>query len=303
MFTPDELQLLAQQPRDELAVKLAGSSPPEELAMFLRRTERLYLSQVTGYESLMGDTMAWIVEVHGPGGVAQVLPAVRTYLLGHPDAAAGAAPHDPEAAAAGLDRVVAAAAAGDVAGALAHYDEVADHWRAMHDLLRDWHSALLSEVYRLWGPDALAELYVRTSSLLADFRAGDLARSPRERLPVWLRLLKGHFSSLSVEETDDTLVIVQDPCGTCGRQLEDGRYDGPGALAVVTEPHEITWGRGDTPIYRTHVPVWHVRVPRAEIGVPWPVNQCPAGLAAGPCRIVLYKDPLDPAADAAVPSA
>ena len=33
------------------------------------------------------------------------------------------------------------------------------------------------------------------------------------------------------------------------------------------------------------------------MGVPCPAVRCPAGLAAGPCHVVIYKDPLDPTAN------
>jgi hypothetical protein len=73
------------------------------------------------------------------------------------------------------------------------------------------------------------------------------------------------------------------------------------ALAVVEERHPVSWGRGATPIYRTHIPIWHVAMARERIGVPWPVNRCPAGLEVGPCTLLIFKDPLDPAANAEVP--
>jgi hypothetical protein len=41
---------------------------------------------------------------------------------------------------------------------------------------------------------------------------------------------------------------------------------------------------------------------RDHFGVPWPVNQCPAGLDGSPCRILLFKDPYDPEANDLVPS-
>ena len=65
----------------------------------------------------------------------------------------------------------------------------------------------------------------------------------------------------------------------------------------------MTWNRGTTTIYRSHVPIWHVEMARERLGVPWPVNQCPHGLDAGVCRILLYKDPYDPEADTKVPTA
>ena len=75
-------------------------------------------------------------------------------------------------------------------------------------------------------------------------------------------------------------------------------HPGPFDHATVTEAHPITFDRGDVPVYRTHVAVMHFLVPEARLGVPWPVVSCPRGAVAAPCRIDLYKDPLDPAARA-----
>ena len=121
------------------------------------------------------------------------------------------------------------------------------------------------------------------------------------RLPTWVRMLQGHWSDLRITEDDEKITITQDPCGTCSRQIEQGRYDGDLELAVVDEVADATWHRGATPIYRVHVPVWHVVLAGERTGVPWPVNQCPAGLGTGPCPVLLYKDPFDPRAHAAVP--
>ncbi|HEX3946403.1 MAG TPA: hypothetical protein VHW47_01805, partial [Acidimicrobiales bacterium] len=91
-------------------------------------------------------------------------------------------------------------------------------------------------------------------------------------------------------------VITQDPCGTCGRQILDRGYPGPLDLAVVEEEDLLTYGQGGVPVYRTHVPVLHVEIPGERRGIPWPVVRCPAGLRAGPCQILLFKDPDNPKA-------
>jgi hypothetical protein len=106
-----------------------------------------------------------------------------------------------------------------------------------------------------------------------------------------------------VAEDAQKFTITQDLCGTCSRQILGGRFGPPLNLALVTEQHAVTWGRGDTTIYRTHVPIWHVQMATEQIGVPWPVNQCPGGLDPGVCRILLYKDPCDPDAASQVPEA
>jgi hypothetical protein len=107
---------------------------------------------------------------------------------------------------------------------------------------------------------------------------------------------------LRISEDDEKFTLTQDPCGTCSRQIEQGRYGAPLDLAVVRERHATTWFRGDTPIYRAHVPLWHIALAGELVGVPWPVNRCPAGLGTGPCDVLLYKDPDDRRASAEVPT-
>jgi hypothetical protein len=159
-----------------------------------------------------------------------------------------------------------------------------------HDTYRDWISVVLAHVYETYGVDDLeAALAHAAERTLLAWMPNDIARPPEKRLMSWVRLLRGHHSELRIEEEDDRFVITQDPCGSCTRQVDDGRYGSPLSLPVVEE-----WG-GPT-IYRSHVRVMHQALPRQRIGVPWPVNICPAGLGTGPCTILLYKDPLDPAA-------
>jgi hypothetical protein len=162
----------------------------------------------------------------------------------------------------------------------------------------------LSDVYRVFGADELAEVlrYCGERSVLLGM-AGEIERPVIERLFDFVALLHGHFSELVVTEDDEKFTISQDPCGTCSRQVTAGRYAPPVDLAVVTEAHVTTWGRGDTPIYRCHIPIWHIELAQAVIGVPFPVNQCPAGVSDGPCHILLYKDALDERAFGELPLA
>jgi hypothetical protein len=174
--------------------------------------------------------------------------------------------------------------------------------RSLQDTYCDWLSSLLSDVYRAWGADELETVhrYCAERTLLP-WMTVDIRNAPEKRLVRWVRMLKSHFSVLRLREDDEKFVIVQDPCGTCARQIREGRYEPPFDLAVVDEKHALTWGGGATPVYRTHVPVWHVVMARERLGVPWPVNRCPAGLGAGPCETLLYKDPLDARANDQVP--
>jgi hypothetical protein len=174
---------------------------------------------------------------------------------------------------------------------------VARRYRDEHDRGLDAVCAQMSHVYRAHGVDVLEQTIraVGEATLLA-WMPRDIERPPDVRIRTWATMLHGNFAQLTIDEDDEKFVITQDPCGSCGRQLECGAFPGSLGHAVVTEVHPITFERGDVPIYRTHVAVMHFLMADARIGVPWPVVACPRGSIAGPCHISLYKDPRDPAA-------
>jgi hypothetical protein len=169
--------------------------------------------------------------------------------------------------------------------------------RRQHSDACDTVALALSEVYRVRGIDDLEGcLRFQAEQTLLKWMPTDISRPPRVRALTWLALLRGNFAEVTLREYSDHLELVQDPCGTCGRQVADGTYVTCGKMAIVTERHPITWGRGGVPIYRTHVAVLHFILPLERLGVPWPVFACPADLANEPCRVLIFKDPYDPAA-------
>jgi hypothetical protein len=301
-FTESELTMLCRPPRQELVGCLDAEG---EVGVAMASIARSYRDQIGGVRSWVGHVFAYFGDRHGQEGLSRaVADTSRFYSAlakvngGLPNAEG--ATDDVDAV---VDRVTDLAGMGDRDAALAAFGTFETGCRVLQDRYCDWLSSLLSEVYRTWGSDELEAVhrYCAERTLLP-WMTVDIRNAPEKRLVRWVRMLKGHFSGLRVREDDEKFVIVQDPCGTCTRQILDGRYDPPVNLAVVEEPHVVTWGRGSTPIYRTHVPVWHVAMARERLGVPWPVNRCPAGLGTGPCETLLYKDPLDPRANSQVPS-
>ena len=176
-------------------------------------------------------------------------------------------------------------------------DGAADRYRAEHDRGLDAVCAQISHVYRTHGIEVLeASIRAVGEQTLLPWMPRDVERPPEVRIRTWAGMLHGNFADITVTEDDEKFVITQDPCGSCGRQLECGAFPGPLDHATVTEVHPITFDRGDVPIYRTHVAVMHFLMAEERLGVPWPVVACPRGSVAGPCRISLYKDPRNPAA-------
>ncbi|HSS10592.1 MAG TPA: hypothetical protein VLL25_11940, partial [Acidimicrobiales bacterium] len=265
---------------------------------------RSYRDQIGGSRAWAGCVLAYIGGHHGPEGLARAVAATSRFYAALNAADDGLPDAEPVSEDdTFVERLAELTRAGDCDGALAIFDSYEAACRVLQDRYRDWLSSLFSEVYRTWGSEELEDLhrYCAERTLLP-WMTVDIRNPPEKRLVRWVRMLRGHFSGLRVREDDEKFVIVQDPCGTCSRQILAGRYDPPVELAVVQEHDVVTWGRGSTPVYRTHVPVWHVAMARERVGVPWPVNRCPAGLGTGPCETFLYKDPLDPRANAQVPS-
>jgi hypothetical protein len=298
LFTDEELARLARSPGRQLADALAAGDPAA-LGACATALERSFVGTVAGTRNWIAHTFGFAAHHDDPALLAGLVDATHRCFAVFPEPVEAFDTGAPSVVADILDR----ASRDDHAGARAAFDALEARTRAAQDTLRDWLSALLSHVYREHGVEVL-ELALRYTAerTLFDWMPTDLARPPEKRLPSWVRMLQGHFSELRIEEDDEKFTIVQDPCGTCTRQIEQGRYDPPLSLAVVTERHATTWFRGDTPIYRAHVPLWHVTLARELAGVPWPVNRCPAGLGTGPCPVLLYKDPHDPRAEDMVPT-
>lgn len=181
---------------------------------------------------------------------------------------------------------------GDAPAAKALFSRVDSGARGLHDFYRDAVTTELSRVYRRGGVETLEACFRASSEL--DWMPWMMAETqdpPRDRLIAWADLLSvGNFGVLAIQEEDDKFVIRQDPCGSCGRQVREGRYKAPWNLAIVEDDHATTYGQGGVPIYRTHIPMMHYVMPVERIGAPWPLIRC-SRKKEGVCRIHLYKDP------------
>ena len=182
--------------------------------------------------------------------------------------------------------------AGDFNGAGELYQNVERGARDMHDFYRDFVSTMLSRIYREYGVDALAEcLRASSEKDWMPWMEEEINDDPRERLVVWAELLGvANFGRITIEEHDDRFVMIQNPCGSCGRQHRGGRYDEPWNLAMIEEAHPTTYGTGGCTAYRSHIPMMHYVMPVERMGGPWPLIQCPKE-KSGHCRVTLFKDP------------
>ncbi len=289
LLSPEELAKLSQPPRADLVEALADS--PDSAVEVFRRIDRAYRNFIEGFGAWIAATQRFVSDHYGTDGLAQVGSADDAYrsalLHGLTDEDV-IGRRQPDRA----DRIARLIADGDHEAAMAGFDALEASYRRIHDVERDRVASVLSQVYRAWGPDLL-EACIRFAGeqTLLGWMPHDVARPAEVRVRQWAAMQKGNFADITVTETCDAFVITLHPCGTCGRQVSDGGYGENLDLAVVAEDHPLTFGDGPSPIYRTHVAVMHFLVPMERTGVPWPVIQCPEGMDAEPCRVMLFKDP------------
>jgi hypothetical protein len=297
LFSDAELEVLARSPRRQLEDTIVGGDR-ERVQSVAGTLERSFSGTVEGTRNWITHTFGFAARHEEPELLGSLIDATHDFFAVYPDPLTPRDANEPSVAP--LIAELAAHATPDAA--LARFDAMEDRWRRAQDALRDWLSVLLSRIYRDHGVDVL-ELALRYTAerTLFGWMPTDMARAPEKRLPSWARMLQGHFSPLRIEEDDEKFTLIQDPCGTCTRQIQQGRYAAPLDLAIIEERHATTWFRGNTPVYRSHVPLWHIALAQELVGVPWPVNQCPAGLGTGPCNVLLYKDPHNLAAKDHIP--
>ncbi len=163
---------------------------------------------------------------------------------------------------------------------------------AMHDLYRDWVTALLSFISRRYGDEVLDQAYYESCAIYVKplvelYRGADI----RKKIHMAAAAIKGHLQSMKIEEDEEKFTIIQQVCGSGGRQILEGSYDGPPKDFVrIKRPQAMTYGREGFPIYCAHCAVMaQVTIDEAGALIRSIVDpsEKPGEV---PCRIYLYKD-------------
>ncbi|MBI3966076.1 MAG: hypothetical protein HY329_10615 [Chloroflexi bacterium] len=178
--------------------------------------------------------------------------------------------------------------AGDQEQATSLLERRTEQHRDVHDIVLRFWTELMGYVYRQHGD---AQLYAMHQHLADQLRP---AFDKWEGLPVgeFVRqsafLLKSHLGNLTVTEDDEKFTLRQDPCGSGGRLLRAGEYEGPRPLARVEAAQPITFGRPGFQIYCSHCAVWNNLATIDWYGHPQWVHT-PPERPDDPCIIHIYK--------------
>jgi len=192
-----------------------------------------------------------------------------------------------------LERVLEAIDAGDRDKAKQLATRMYNEFLGMHDLYRNWTTALLSEIGRRYGDQVLEQLMdAGVAAWWLPIRE-KLPQGPdalAQRVKMFVAGLRGHLQPLHVEEDDEKVVIQMRPCGSGGRLVLEGRYEGPDAFLTIEKPQRMTYHRPDFPVYCAH----EASMELADIekhGAPFVVVEPAERLGKEHCSFIIYKDP------------
>jgi hypothetical protein len=132
-------------------------------------------------------------------------------------------------------------------------------WGQWHDTLMVWSEYTFAGSTELGGMDYLQEClregYDSGFSFL--YTSMESFPSDRERVDALAQNWHYHQGKFRIEEEDDRFVFVLDPCGSGGRMFreemtKDRFHYGTDLAPIVRDPHPLTFGRTDFPMYCTH---------------------------------------------------
>jgi hypothetical protein len=190
-----------------------------------------------------------------------------------------------------LDLVFKAIDEGDKEKAKQLAGRMYEEFNYLHDGYGFWVSGLQTYIYNNYGIDALekAEREAHTTEAKVVFKpieATDI-RSLVEHLAKGLR---GHLQPVKIEEDDEKVSLTMQPCGSGERIIQKGGYEA--GLARVKEPHRITWGMKNFPIYCVHCPVMEM-LQIENTGDFGAVHIVSEPIYQGSCKFSFYKNPAD----------
>ncbi|MBI2865605.1 MAG: cobalamin B12-binding domain-containing protein [Chloroflexi bacterium] len=159
----------------------------------------------------------------------------------------------------------------------------------MHDLYRDWIAATLSLIGRKYGDEALDEALAEgvAAWIMPLVEQYDKA-SLRRRVEMMAGGLRGHLQPMTIEEDDEKVTVMLNPCGSGARLLRDGFYEPPHSFLKVAKAQQMTYGREDFPVYCAHC-AYQALVPRRFGANPPFILEPACKLGEEPCRFVMSK--------------
>lgn len=171
-------------------------------------------------------------------------------------------------------------------------DRAVAQWASLKDYSINWITSLLTFVAEEMGEDAVERALRTTGETFVRPRretGTDWGALPAaQRAKVIARSMLANMGSVEVTEDDDKIVLAF-RCGSGGRLIDEGRYDGEHAYATLRERAGRTFMRDELPVYCAHCSVNNEIQPVEWGGSPTSIEH-PPERAGEACVHHVYKD-------------
>jgi hypothetical protein len=171
-------------------------------------------------------------------------------------------------------------------------DKAVDQWGALKDYSINWITSLLTFIGEELGEEAVERALRKTGDEFVRPRRdtgtdwGSLPASVRAK--VIARAMLSNMGSVDVDE-DDEKIVLSFRCGTGGRLIDDGRYEGDPAYLTLREKSGRTFMRDELPVYCAHCSVNNEMQPVEWGGAPTSIEHPPERKGEA-CVHHIYKD-------------
>ncbi|MCZ7525552.1 MAG: hypothetical protein M5U14_03665 [Acidimicrobiia bacterium] len=171
-------------------------------------------------------------------------------------------------------------------------DRAVAQWRSLQDYSINWITSLLTFVGEELGEEAVERALRRTGEELVEPRRDtgtDWDSLPvAARAKVIARAMVGNFGQVEIDE-DDEKVVLSFRCGSGGRLVDEGRYEGDRPYLVLRERAGRTFMRDSLWVYCAHCSVNNEIQPVEAGRTPTSVEH-PPQRPGEPCVHHVYKD-------------
>jgi hypothetical protein len=170
-------------------------------------------------------------------------------------------------------------------------DKAVAQWRSLQEYSINWVTSLLTFVGEELGEEAVERALRKTGDeFVRPRRTGaDWSSLPASvRAKVIARAMVSNFGAVDVDE-DDEKVVLSFRCGTGGRLIDEGRYEGDPAYLTLREKSGRTFMRDELPVYCAHCSV-NNEIQPVEWGATPTTVEHPPERKGEPCVHHIYKD-------------
>jgi len=198
------------------------------------------------------------------------------------------------------EQAKAALGEGDTGRAAELIDRAVEQWSGLKDYSINWITSLLTFIGEELGEAAVERALRKTGTEFVKPRRdagtawGSLPASARAK--VIARAMLGNMGAVEVEE-DDEKIVLSFTCGSGGKLIDDGRYEGDDAYLTLREQSGRTFMRDSLWVYCAHCSVNNEIQPVEWGGTPTSVEY-PPERPGERCVHHLFKDVADVPAEA-----